>query len=55
MALKRVVAGFWKRYNGKPIFVVRMLKALDTSESTVACKDGVSFAKEDNKADSSDC
>ena len=26
MALKRVFAGFYKRYGGKPIFVVRVLK-----------------------------
>ena len=44
MALKRVFAGFYTRYDGKPIFVVRVLKDIDTSESIVVCKDA-SFAK----------
>ena len=48
MALKRVFAGFYKRYDGKPIFVVRVLKDIDTGESVVVCKDA-SFAKEDNE------
>ena len=48
MALKRVFAGFYKRYDGKPIFVVRVLKDIDTGESIVVCKDA-SFAKEDNE------
>lgn len=48
MALKRVFAGFYTRYDGKPIFVVRVLKDIDTDESIVVCKD-VSFAKEDNE------
>ena len=47
MALKRVFAGFYTRYDGKPIFVVRVLKDIDTGESIVVCKDA-SFAKEDN-------
>ena len=48
MALKRVFAGFYKRYDGKPIFVVRVLKDIDTGESIVVCKDA-SFSKEDNE------
>lgn len=48
MAQKRVFAGFYKRYDGKPIFVVRVLKDIDTGESIVVCKDA-SFAKEDNE------
>ena len=48
MALKRVFAGFYTRYDGKPIFVVRVLKDIDTDESIVVCKDA-SFAKEDNE------
>ena len=48
MALKRVFSGFYKRYDGKPIFVVRVLKDIDTGESIVVCKDA-SFAKEDNE------
>ena len=39
MALKRVFAGFYTRYDGKPIFVVRVLKDIDTGESIVVCKD----------------
>ena len=31
MALKRVFAGFYTRYDGKPIFVVRVLKDIDLS------------------------
>ena len=48
MALKRVFAGFYTRYDGKPIFVVRVLKDIDTCESIVVCKDA-SFSKEDNE------
>ena len=48
MALKRVFAGFYTRYDGKPIFVVRVLKDIDTSESIVVCKDA-SFSREDNE------
>ena len=48
MALKRVFAGFYTRYDGKLIFVVRVLKDIDTGESIVVCKDA-SFAKEDNE------
>ena len=38
MALKRVFAGFYTRYDGKPIFVIRVLKDIDTGEAIV---DGV--------------
>ena len=48
MALKRVFAGFYTRYDGKPIFVVRVLKDIDTGESIVVCKDA-SFSREDNE------
>ena len=48
MTLKRVFAGFYMRYDGKPIFVVRVLKDIDTGESIVVCKDA-SFSKEDNE------
>lgn len=48
MALKRVFAGFYTRYDGKPIFVVRVLKDIDTGESIVVRKDA-SYAKEDNE------
>ena len=48
MELKRVFAGFYTRYDGEPIFVVRVLKDIDTGESIVVCKDA-SFAKEDNE------
>ena len=48
MALKRVFSGFYTRYDGKPIFVVRVLKDIDTDESIVVCKDA-SFSKEDNE------
>ena len=48
MALKRVFAGFYTRCDGKPIFVVRVLKDIDTGESIVVCKDA-SFSKEDNE------
>ena len=48
MALKRVFAGFYTRYDGKPIFVVRELKDIDTGESIVVCKDA-GFSKEDNE------
>ena len=48
MALKRVFAGFYTRYDGKPIFVVRVLKDIDTGEFIVVCKDA-SFSKEDNE------
>lgn len=48
MALKRVFAGFYTRYDGKPIFVIRVLKDIDTGEAIVVCKDA-SFSREDNE------
>ena len=48
MAERRVFAGYYKRYDGKPIFVVRVLKDIDTGESIVVCKDA-SFSREDNE------
>ena len=48
MVLKPVFAGFYTRYDGKPIFVVRVFKDIDTGESIVVCKDA-SFSKEDNE------
>ena len=48
MALKRVFAGFYTRYDGKPIFVVRVLRDIDTGEAIVVCKDA-SFSREDNE------
>lgn len=48
MAERRVFAGYYKRYDGKLIFVVRVLKDIDTSESIVVCKDA-SFSREDNE------
>ena len=35
MAERRVFAGYYKRYDGKPIFVVRMLRDIDTGEAIV--------------------
>ena len=48
MAERRVFAGYYKRYDGKPIFVIRVLKDIDTGEAILVCKDA-SFAKEDNE------
>ena len=48
MAERRVFAGYYKRYDGKPIFVVRVLKDIDTGEAIVVCKDA-SFSREDNE------
>ena len=48
MAERRVFAGYYKRYNGKPIFVIRVLKDIDTGEAIVVCKDA-SFSREDNE------
>ena len=33
MAERRVFAGYYKRYDGKPIFVIRVLKDIDTGEA----------------------
>ena len=35
---KRVFAGFYKRYDGKPIYVVDVIKDIDTGEEIVICK-----------------
>ena len=48
MAERRVFAGYYKRYDGKPIFVVRVLRDIDTGEAIVVCKDA-SFSREDNE------
>ena len=48
MAVKRVFAGYYKRYHGKRIYVVRVVKDIDTGEAVVICKDA-SFSKEDNE------
>ena len=42
MAERRVFAGYYKRCDGKPIFVVRVLRDIDTGEAIVVCK-GASF------------
>lgn len=36
--MKRVFAGFYKRYDGTPIYVVDVLKDIDTGEEIVVCK-----------------
>lgn len=48
MAVKRVFAGYYKRYDGKRIYVVRVVKDIDTSEAVVICKDA-SFIREGNE------
>ena len=48
MAVKRVFAGYYKRYDGKRIYVVRMVKDIDTGEAIVICKDA-SFIREGNE------
>ena len=48
MALKRVFAGYYKRYDGKRIYVVRVVKDIDTGEAVVICKDA-SFIREGNE------
>ena len=48
MALKRVFAGFYTRYDGKRIYVVRVVKDIDTGEAVVICKDA-SFIREGNE------
>ena len=35
MAERRVFAGYYKRCDGKPIFVVRVLRDIDTGEAIV--------------------
>jgi hypothetical protein len=48
MAVKRVFAGYYKRYDGKLIYVVRVVKDIDTGEAVVICKDA-SFIREGNE------
>lgn len=48
MAVKRVFAGYYKRYDGKRIYVVRVVKDIDTGEAVVVCKDA-SFIREGNE------
>ena len=48
MAERRVFAGYYERCDGKPIFVVRVLRDIDTGEAIVVCKDA-SFSREDNE------
>lgn len=47
-ALKRVYAGYYTRWDKKRIYVVRVVKDIDTGEETVICKDA-SFSKKDNR------
>ena len=48
MAVKRVFAGYYTRYDGKRIYVVRVVKDIDTGEAVVICKDA-SFIREGNE------
>lgn len=48
MAERRVFAGYYKRCDGKPIFVVRVLRDIGTGEAIAVCKDA-SFSREDNE------
>ena len=48
MAVKRVFAGYYKRYDGKRIYVVRVVKDIDAGEAVVICKDA-SFIREGNE------
>lgn len=45
---KRVFAGYYMRYDGKPIYVIRVVQDIDTGEEIVICKDA-SFQKEGNE------
>ncbi|MDO5325920.1 MAG: hypothetical protein Q4G00_04265 [Clostridia bacterium] len=47
-ALKRVYAGYYTRWDKKRIYVVRVVKDIDTGEEIVICKDA-SFSKKDNE------
>lgn len=46
--LKRVYAGYYTRWDKKRIYVVRVVKDIDTGEKIVICKDA-SFSKKDNE------
>ena len=48
MAVKRVFAGYYKRYDGNRIYVVRVVKDIDTGDAVVICKDA-SFIREGNE------
>ena len=48
MAVKRVFAGYYKRYDGKRIYVVRVVKDINTGDAVVICKDA-SFIREGNE------
>ena len=47
-SLKRVYAGYYTRCDKKRIYVVRVVKDIDTSEEIVICKDA-SFSKKGNE------
>ena len=47
-ALKRVYAGYYTRWDKKRIYVVRVVKDIDTGEKIVICKDA-SFSKKGNE------
>ena len=46
--LKRVYAGYYTRWDKKRIYVVRVVKDIDTNEEIVICKDA-SFSKKGNE------
>ena len=46
--MKRVYAGYYTRWDKKRIYVVRVVKDIDTGEDIVICKDA-SFRKKDNE------
>ena len=47
-SLKRVYAGYYTRWDKKRIYVVRVVKDIDTGEEIVICKDA-SFSKKGNE------
>lgn len=47
-SMKRVYAGYYTRWDKKRIYVVRVVKDIDTGEEIVICKDA-SFQKQGNK------
>ena len=47
-SLKRVYAGYYTRWDKKRIYVVRVVKDIDTGEEIVICKDA-SFSKKTTK------
>lgn len=46
--MKRVYAGYYTRWDKKRVYVVRVVKDIDTGEDIVICKDA-SFSKKDNE------